>query len=422
MQATSSETRQGAQPLPELNWPAGEYAAVPYQVYLDPAIYEAEQTKLFRGPVWHPLGLAMEVPNPGDFKTTWIGDTPILLIRDEAGQLNAFINRCAHRGTTLCYEPSGNRKVLSCVYHNWCFDLQGNLKSVAFQHGIRRQGGLPQDFCMGDHGLTRLRVGQVAELVFASFSAEAPALEEYLGEVMIRHMHRIFNRPMQILGTYSQYMKNNWKLYMENVKDSYHASLLHTFFTTFKLNRLTMEGGLVLDETGGHHISFSKVASEDANDKTYDNAELRAQKNDFDLHDRALLKTFPEFDDGITHAIQGIFPNLIVQQIQNSLAVRILVPRAVDECELYWILLGYTDDDADKRQMRVRQSNLVGPAGLVSMEDGIIGSLVQRAVRREGEASTVLQMGGRSVENQKSRVSEASVRGFWKAYRGIMQI
>jgi hypothetical protein len=70
--------------------------------------------------------------------------------------------------------------------------------------------------------------------------------------------------------------------------------------------------------------------------------------------------------------------------------------------------------------MRLRQSNLVGPAGLVSMEDGIIGHFIQRGIRRETGQKAVLEMGGRAVEDQQSRVSEAAVRGFWQVYRQRM--
>jgi hypothetical protein len=142
--------------------------------------------------------------------------------------------------------------------------------------------------------------------------------------------------------------------------------------------------------------------------------------DEFTLADPSRLKAWGEFDDGITHAIQSIFPNFVLQQIQNSLAIRVLIPRSVDESELFWILFGYADDTPEQRDMRLRQSNLVGPAGLVSMEDGIIGNFIQRGVRRETDQAAVLEMGGRVVEDQQSRVSEAAVRGFWQAYRQRM--
>ena len=65
-----------------------------------------------------------------------------------------------------------------------------------------------------------------------------------------------------VLGRFTQALPNNWKLYMENVKDTYHASILHLFFTTFELNRLSQKGGIIVDESGGHHVSYSAIDRE----------------------------------------------------------------------------------------------------------------------------------------------------------------
>lgn len=205
-------------------------AAVPYETYTDEALYALEQKKLFQGPVWNFLGLATEVPNVGDFKTASVGDTPVVLVRSAENQFSSFINRCAHRGATLCFEKTGHRENFTCVYHNWSYDLEGNLKSVAFHKGVCGIGGLPADFKHCDHNLVQLRVAEFCGLLFATFSDDTPPLQEFLGPEMVAHMERIFNRPILILGTYSQFMHNNWKLYMEDVKDSDHASLLHLSF------------------------------------------------------------------------------------------------------------------------------------------------------------------------------------------------
>ncbi|MBL0419045.1 Rieske 2Fe-2S domain-containing protein [Ramlibacter sp. AW1] len=401
-------------------WPAAGVSRVPYRVYTDPQLYAAEQERLFRGAIWQFVGFAVEVPRVGDFKTTWIGDTPVILVRSGPDEFSAFVNRCAHRGAVLCFEPSGHRQQFTCVYHNWGYSLQGDLKSVAFQRGIRGAGGMPDDFDRSQHNLRKLRVQVLSGLVFASFSETVAPLEEYLGERMTAHVKRMFARPVKVLGSYSQVLHNNWKLYMENVKDSYHASLLHLFLTTFKLNRLSMEGGLALDESGGHHISFSKMATDTVGGTDYESGKLRAQDDDFSLRDPRVLRSWPEFSDGITHAIQGLFPNMVVQQIQNSLAVRVLVPRGVGECELFWTLFGYEDDTPEQLRTRLRLANLIGPAGLVSMEDGIVGNFVQRAIGERPMDQTILEMGGRTVESQDTRISEASVRGFWQCYRQHM--
>jgi phenylpropionate dioxygenase-like ring-hydroxylating dioxygenase large terminal subunit len=407
---------------PRLHWPELGVSRVPYQVFTDPTLYDLEQERLFRGDVWHWVGLEAETPQPGDFKTNAIGDTPVIMLRDAQGAMKVFVNRCAHRGATLCIDQRGQCKAFTCVYHNWSYDLDGNLQGVAFRHGVNQQGGLPPDFDFAAHALQRLRVEVLHGLVFASFSDAVAPLRDWLGPRMTQHLERLFCRPLRLLGTYTQEMHNNWKLYVENVKDSYHASLLHLFFTTFRLNRLTMEGAVEVSDSGGHHISWSKMAMDNGTGTEYEHGTLRAMQDDFRLRDQRLLRTWPEFADGVTHAIQTLFPNLVVQQIQNSLALRLMRPRGVDTCELQWLLFGYADDTPEQTEMRLLQSNLIGPAGLVSMEDGVVGSFIQRAIVRDADKSAVLEMGGRDIERHTSRVSEASIRGFWQAYRDLMHL
>jgi anthranilate 1,2-dioxygenase large subunit/terephthalate 1,2-dioxygenase oxygenase component alpha subunit len=409
-------------PEVSLRWPEQGVSRVPYQVFTDPDLYACEQERIFRGDAWHWIGLEIETPNPGDFKTQRLGDTPVIMVRDAEGGMKVFVNRCSHRGAVLCVEQRGQTRNFTCAYHNWSFDLNGSLRGVAFRHGIRGQGGLPADFDFSAHGLQRLRVDVLHGLVFATFSNHVAPLEAWLGPRMTAHIARIFHRPVRLLGSYSQFMHNNWKLYMENVKDTYHASILHLFLTTFGLNRLSMEGGLDISPCGGHHVSWSKRAIEQIEGTDYAQGQMHAMQKDFQLADPRLLQTWPEFPDGVTNAIQGIFPNLVVQQIQNSLALRLMVPQGVDACELHWLLFGYEDDTPEETERRLMQSNLIGPAGLVSMEDGMIGNWVQRTIARDPEQTAVLEMGGREVSSQGSRVSEASVRGFWQAYRTMMDL
>src|SRR5260370_8182454 len=80
--------------------------------------------------------------------------------------------------------------------------------------------------------------------------------------------------PARFIGGYSQIIPSNWKLYIENVKDSYHASLLHMFFTTFRLNRLSQKGGLVVSDAGGNHISYS--ITQDVAGQEYEQAGSRS--------------------------------------------------------------------------------------------------------------------------------------------------
>jgi phenylpropionate dioxygenase-like ring-hydroxylating dioxygenase large terminal subunit len=76
--------------LTKYSWPKEGVSRVPYWVYLDQHIYEMEQEKIFRGSAWNYAGLDAELPNPGDFKTTAIGDTPVIVTRASAAALTAM--------------------------------------------------------------------------------------------------------------------------------------------------------------------------------------------------------------------------------------------------------------------------------------------------------------------------------------------
>jgi anthranilate 1,2-dioxygenase large subunit len=100
--------------------------------------------------------------------------------------------------------------------------------------------------------------------------------------------------------------------------------------------------------------------------------------------------------------------------------VRQVLPRGVAETDLHWTLLGFADDSPALRAMRLRQGNLVGPAGFVSMEDGCVGGFVQRGAAAAAAAHSVIEMGGAEAVSQETRATEASVRGFWKHWRAVM--
>jgi anthranilate 1,2-dioxygenase large subunit len=401
-------------------WPSDGVTRVPFWIFQDRDIYAAEQQRIFQGPSWNYLCLSVEVKNTGDFVTTFVGDTSVIVARDTDGELYAFENRCAHRGALIALESRGNTKDFTCVYHAWSYDRQGNLKGVAFKDGIKGKGGMPASFCMEQHNPRKLRLAEAFGIVFGSFSNDVPPLEEHLGEEIYSRIGRVMGgRTPVVLGRYTQALPNNWKLYMENVKDSYHASILHLFFTTFELNRLSQTGGIIVDPSGGHHISFSAIDTEAADNNDYAEQNIRSD-SEFKLADPSLLQSFKDFPDNVTLQILSTFPTFILQQIQNAIAVRQVVPRGVDRTDLHWTLLGFAEDTPEQRLVRLKQANLVGPAGYISMEDGCVGGFVQRGIAGAAGEQAVIEMGGAGTESSESRVTEASVRGFWKAYRAQM--
>jgi len=402
------------------HWRGPGLTRVPYDLYTDPAIAQQEQERIYRGATWNYLCLDEELPEAGSYRTTHVGDTPVVVVKDGDGEIYAFENRCAHRGALIALQKSGTAQNFQCVYHAWSYNLQGDLTGVAFEKGVKGKGGMPKAFCKREHGPRKLRIAVYSGLVFASFSEDVPSIEEYLGEEICQRIERVLHKPVEVIGRFTQSLPNNWKLYVENVKDSYHASLLHLFFTTFELNRLSQKGGVIVDATGGHHVSYSMIDASAA-DASYRDQGLRSDHDRYRLKDTSVLEGFKEYDDGITLQILSVFPGFVLQQIQNCLAVRQVLPKGQERTELNWTYIGYTDDTPGQRKVRLKQLNLVGPAGFISMEDGAVGGFVQRGIAGAQGLEAVVEMGGDSTESSDGRATETSVRGFWKAYRQHME-
>lgn len=409
----------------ELKWPQGaDCTAVPYSMFTDRRVYDLEQERLYHGPTWNYLCLENEVAANGDFKSTFIGDTPVVVTRAHTGEVAAWVNRCAHRGAQVCRKLRGNSAdgTHTCVYHQWSFDGKGHLLGVPFQRGLGGHGGMPADFDKTQHNLQPVRVTNHCGVIFGTFDDDTPGIGNYLGASVDTHFRRIFNRPVEVIGHSRQYIRGNWKIYTENIKDPYHASLLHLFHMTFGLYRSSQQGGVcnngwhsVLHATAGTDSKAAMAETKDAHLRTY-------QESGFTLQDRSLLAGRQEFDDGITLVILSAFPSLVVQQIQNTLACRQILPKAPGEFELVWTFFGYADDDDDLRDIRLKQQNLIGPAGLISMEDGEAVELVQNAVVRDGEKTSVILMDGRATDSGDHLVTEASIRSLWKSYKKQMDM
>ena len=177
-------TEAAADPLDGFRWPNADYTRTPYRVFTDAQIYEREMARIFRGATWNYLALEAEVPEPGSFKMVQVGNVPVVVSRNMQGVVTAFVNRCAHRGVRFCQQPHGNARSFVCPYHQWTYKLNGELAGLPFKDGVAAvdeegaacvNGGMPADFDVAQHGLTRLRVAVLHGLVFA-LSQAVPAL------------------------------------------------------------------------------------------------------------------------------------------------------------------------------------------------------------------------------------------------------
>jgi salicylate 5-hydroxylase large subunit len=401
-------------------WPAEGLSRIPYWLYSDPEIYQREQDRIFCGKSWAYVALEAEIPHPGDYKRTFIGEKSVVVTRDELDAIHVVENRCTHRGTQFCQKHLGNASEFMCPYHQWTFDLKGNLTGVPFRRGVQKQGGMAADFDPKNHNLTKLKVALRNGVVFASFSDEMESFEEYLGTAMLELFDRVFDgRELVVLGYSRQSTPANWKSMFENIKDSYHATLLHVFLVSFGLYRADNPTKMLIDPSGRHAAGVSWRGEQK---RTEDNAEMKSLLEHLKLHGSTMLDSIREFEQ-YTVALMTVWPNLIIQQQSNTLAMRQLIPKGPGSFELAWTFFGYQDDDEEMVKRRLRQANFMGPAGFVSADDSEVLKFVQEGTRCSPHSTGVLELGGRDwVHEEPHGITEGPIRAFYDYYRKVMEL
>jgi phenylpropionate dioxygenase-like ring-hydroxylating dioxygenase large terminal subunit len=402
-------------------WPKEGLRRIPDWVYTDQTIYEREIEKIFHGRTWNYVALECELPNPGDFIRSNVGPTPVVVSRAEDGSINVFENRCAHRAAEFCRELSGNAKEFVCPYHQWSYDLKGNLAGVPFRRGVNGKGGMPADFRNADHGPRKLNVTAHRGVVFASYCQDLESLQDYLGPEILTEFEATFDgRKPRLLGHYRHTLPGNWKLYHENLKDPYHATLLHTFLVTFGLLVAGNKSLMLADPTGRHGVMASaksdgKSVSSDAK------KEMRAYREGMELADPRFMDFIDEFDSPWSVTMATIWPNLIIQREMNTLGVRQIVPTGPHEFIMKWTMFGFEGDDEEMTRHRLRQGNLMGPAGFLGLEDNEAIKFVQDGMQGVPNGRHLVELDP-AVEagTADNLISEAAIRAMYRHWRAEM--
>jgi len=405
-------------------WESDGTSRIPFAAYTSDALHAKELERFFYRGHWCYVGLEAEVPNPGDFKRTAIGERSVILVRDKDGALHVVENVCAHRGMQFCRARHGNRTDFVCPYHQWTYALNGDLLGVPFKRGVRQDGrvngGMPADFRNDEHGLTKLRVAARGGVVFATFDPDVEPLEDFIGPTVLRYFDRLFDgRRLEILGYNRQRIPGNWKLMQENIKDPYHPGLLHTWFVTFGLWRADNKAELRMDARFRH---AAMISTRGQAGKSSDVTAVSSFKDSMTLEDPRFLDIVPEaWWGGPTAVMTTLFPSVILQQQVNSVSTRHIQPRGHGAFDFVWTHFGFADDTPDMRQRRLRQANLFGPAGFVSADDGEVIELSQEGFEQKPFHRAVAELGGRDVGDTDHMVTETLIRGMYRYWREVME-
>lgn len=404
--------------LSDLHWPT-DAAEIPDWIYTDPRVYALEQERIFGGQTWNYIGLEAELPNNGDYIRSYMGSVPVVVARDENGAVNVFENRCAHRGAEFCKTHRGNTKRFTCPYHQWSYDLNGSLAGVPFKRGVDGKGGMPDTFKQDDHNLRRLNVTCRNGVIFASFREDMEPLTDYLGTALLTEFDTIFNgRKLKHLGTHRNTITGNWKLYQENLKDPYHATLLHTYLTTFGLFVAGNRTNIAVDPSGRHSALLNarpKVAPTIDEHK----AQIKSFRAGMTLADPRVLDFFREFDSEWSSSAITIWPNLILLRQMNILSARQIVPTGPGEFILIWTAFGYEDDTEEMTRHRLRQNNIFGPGGFLGIDDHEALKFVQDGLNKSIPRSGIAALGG-DDDTPETVITDRAIRMMYAHYREAM--
>jgi phenylpropionate dioxygenase-like ring-hydroxylating dioxygenase large terminal subunit len=193
-------------------------------VYADPAIFELELERIF-GRAWLVLGHESQAARPGDYFTTRMGREPVIVVRGDDGAIRVLVNRCMHRGATVCPEGRGHAERFVCPYHGWSYDRGGELRFVPVPGGYEQEK-------LRDLSLHRVpRVALYRGFIFASLAASGPSLEEFLGPAKTSFDDFVDRAPGGALevagGVFKHAYNGNWKLMLENHLDGVHPAYVH---------------------------------------------------------------------------------------------------------------------------------------------------------------------------------------------------
>jgi phenylpropionate dioxygenase-like ring-hydroxylating dioxygenase large terminal subunit len=341
-----------------------ENGLVSRRIFIEPDIYQQELERIFAR-CWLFLCHETQIPRPGDFLTTYMGEDPILVIRDSAGQVRAFLNSCRHRGNRLCRAHIGNAVSFTCDYHGWTYNNDGRLVGVpfmkqAYYDALRRE----------DWGLVPVaQLDDYKGLIFATFDATAAPLRDYLGP-MTWYLDAVFDRReggIEVIGGVHKWvMPCNWKFPAENIGgDGYHVGWSHlsAIRTGFDTGPTTSASpGRMVSPGNGHMVTCVGPDNGDG----ISIPEVIAYEASIQSEARERLG--PRWDQ-IKPIVGTVFPHFSFLRA-GARTFRVWHPRGPDKIEVWsWVYVDKAAPPHVKEAIRLAGIQVFGPGGTFEQDD-----------------------------------------------------
>ncbi len=197
--------------------------------YIDEGIFALEMQHLFAN-TWVYVGHASQVPQPGDFYATTVGDQPVVMVRDAEGSVRVLHNRCAHKGVQIAPEGSGHAgKFFRCPYHAWTYRLDGSLLNTPLREGYADTGFAGDEASLGMAAVGAVHVYR--DFVFCRLNPQGMGFADYFGQSLSTLDNMVDRSPvgkLEVAGGVLRYVHHcNWKMLVDNQTDTCHPMVAH---------------------------------------------------------------------------------------------------------------------------------------------------------------------------------------------------
>ena len=197
---------------------------LPSKVYTEDEFYELEAGQLF-AKNWTFVGFAHDLDNVGDVMPVRAAEQPLFLVRSGKDKIRAFHNVCRHRNLKLVDKAHNCKKMISCPYHNWGYNLDGQLRAAPYFGGGKTE--LPEKFYLEDYGLHEVECCLFHDWLFVNIKGDTPSFESHIAPLRRQLADLNLNDFFVVASIEFGEIRTNWKLLMENFIEPYHVQFVH---------------------------------------------------------------------------------------------------------------------------------------------------------------------------------------------------
>ncbi|WP_234051401.1 MULTISPECIES: Rieske 2Fe-2S domain-containing protein [unclassified Xanthobacter] len=324
-------------------------------IFTNEELFELEMKHIFESN-WVYVAHESQIPEKGDYYTTYIGRQPVVVTRDKTGELHALINACSHRGAMLCRRKHGSKSTFTCPFHGWSFSNTGKLLKVKDEKTTQYP---PQFGQNGSHDLKRVpRFVNYRGFLFASLKEDVSSIEDHLGETKTIIDHIVSQAPngLEVVRGNSSYIYDgNWKLQMENGCDGYHVSSVHWNYAA-TMGRRKEEGTKAVDANGWSRSVAGVYGFENGHILLWTNTMNPEVRPVYGHRDEIAARVGADKADFIVNQTRNlcIYPNVFLMD-QFSTQIRVTRPISVDKTEISIFCFAPKGESAQDRATRIRQ-------------------------------------------------------------------